>query len=98
VVAGHRSRGAVGERRWEVTDHDHIEHRIGKHRVWMTAKQAELWNSCNPFRREDFIGALIHLGGYELPFAAALGSFTLMCEIEDAPAVPLTSAPPAKGT
>jgi hypothetical protein len=79
-----------------MSDHDHIEHRIGKHRVWMTRQQAELWNSGNPFRKEDYIGALIHLGGYELPFVATLGSWTLMCEIEDEPAVPLTSAPPRK--
>jgi hypothetical protein len=74
-----------------MTDHDHIEHRIGKHRVWMTRKQASLWNSGNAFRKEDFIGALIHLGGYELPFVAALGSWTLMCEIEDEPAIPVPS-------
>jgi hypothetical protein len=80
-----------------VTDLDHVEHRIGKHRVWMTRQQASLWNSSNPFRRADYVGALIHLGGYELPFDAALGSWTLLCEIADEPAVPLTSAPPAKG-
>jgi hypothetical protein len=74
---------------------DRLEYRIGKHRVWMTPKHASLWNGSNAFRPSDYVGAVMHLGGYDVPFDAALRSWKLLDEIADEEAVPLTSDPPA---
>lgn len=78
-----------------MTDHDHMEYMIGKHRVAMTADQASLWNTqaslwndSDSFRKEDYAGALIFLGNHWLPFDVAFESWTLMDEIEDERAIP----------
>ncbi len=41
-----------------------VEYRIGKIRLMMTPRQAEIWNGVNP---QNMAGATINLGGFWLP-------------------------------